>query len=176
MYHYLPKLYDGERYGGFHERQLPKNHKEYFVFTTIRDPFERLVAAWNSLLFQPDYRPIYIEKVGSDSFGDFVRWILEFDNQTKFHGRGSPVITLQSVWLKDVLDHIDHFVVTNDMNNSFAKLPFSTGTDVFEAKLKRNHSEFKNLAQELTGDEYDKLCEWLKPDINLYHHACLDNE
>jgi hypothetical protein len=175
MYDYLPKHYDGVRVGGFHERVVPKEYEGLFTFTTIRNPFERTVAAWNSLLFQPDYRSIYLEKIGSDSFPAFVDWLTSHDNLSLFKGKGSPVLCLQSVWLEPAMSHIEFYVPTSMMNTAFSMLRFARGNDVFVPKLKREHRFYHNdLENELRYSQACKLREWLQPDLDLYYGVLED--
>ena len=55
MFKILQEQYDGVRYGpsngyNFHEWVTPVQYKNYFHFSTVRNPYTRFVALWWSLL------------------------------------------------------------------------------------------------------------------------------
>ena len=50
MYQWLSENFQSESVGGHHEWRVPEEFKDYLVFTTVRNPYERVVSGW---FFEP---------------------------------------------------------------------------------------------------------------------------
>jgi len=50
MFEWLHTNYQSEYFMGHHAYQIPKEYKDYFVFTLVRNPYERTVSGW---FFEP---------------------------------------------------------------------------------------------------------------------------
>lgn len=125
----LPEIFDTSRVeGAYHETNIPEKYKEYYVFTTVRNPFERMVSIWNALINLEEYRVRYLPIVGGDTFEDFVKWITVQTVDTRPKGRGAAVLTTQSEWLKGI--NIDQYLKLEDIDNEIETLPFFSNANL----------------------------------------------
>lgn len=83
MYDVLTKHFHGERYGGYHEHQLPKSATNYFKFCTVRNPYHKFASAWSFILNNDAvHRGQITELMGKEpELLSFLEWLLaEKDN------------------------------------------------------------------------------------------------
>lgn len=160
---FFPKSLGGKHHGEFHETVIPERCKDYFIFTTFRDPFERTVAAWNSLLFQDKYQSYFIDKIGSTSFEDFVEWLVTLPNDGSLSFTGSPVLNPQTSRFD--FEKVDAILQIENIEEDFFALPFVTKRINIPKNLSREHQTW----DELKTDQLEVLLsDWLKADINKF--------
>lgn len=82
MFRVLSEHYDGERYGGMHENQIPPMARDYFKFTVVRNPYRRALRLWWSTCRGDDdefrRKDRYGMRLGCpdpDNFEAFMRWL-----------------------------------------------------------------------------------------------------
>lgn len=167
LYDILQKQFNGKRHGGYHEKEIPLEFKNYFKFTTIRNPYERLVSAWNSLLYTTeDYKAIYKPLIGSKRFEDFVEWATE--NKSKLphmKERGMVVICPQSMYLNGV--DIDQYLKIEEINDRFNELEFVDQKVEVPQLLKRKH---KNWDYWKNDNIIKHANELLKEDFEMFDY------
>lgn len=166
MYELL-NAFEGSRYGNYHEKVMPSYAKNYFKFTTIRNPYDRLVSAWNSLLFTTDeYRDLYIPLIGDDRFESFVEWACE--NKRKIPHmdvRGMIVLCTQTDYLKGIEIH-KHLKIEN-INEEFNKLHF---VDKKVEVPRLLHRKYKSWDELKNKNIIEKANEYLKDDFENFDY------
>lgn len=173
LYNVLVKDADGVRYGGYHDTKIPPEAVQYFRFTTTRNPYDRLVSAWNVLVKIDDiYAPIYRKLIGSQTFESFVEWAV--DNKEKIHSweghdvRGILVLQLQSIRLKGI--KFDAKLRIENINEELNNLECMYGDIEVPHLLKR---EYKGWDYWKTPNIIAHANEYLKED---FHSLPYDKE
>ena len=46
MFQWLSDNYESENLGGHHDCDVPEEFQDYLIFTTVRNPYERLISGW----------------------------------------------------------------------------------------------------------------------------------
>lgn len=166
MYKLLTTELDGERYGKYHEREVPNKCKDYFKFTTCRNPYDRLVSAWNSLLnTTADYNDLYKRFIKATDFESFVEWAT--DNKQKLPTmteRGVVVVCPQSLYLGKLTLVIDKFVKIEDIDSEINNLDFVKEKVDVPHLLKREHGGWDELKND---NILAHANEFLKEDFEL---------
>ncbi len=85
----LVEQFDGTRMGGeFHRTEMPPNTDGFTVFSTVRNPYDRLVALWNSLLHNKNdkhgYRDTWMSVLKNDDFLTFCRFAAKHHKNIEF--------------------------------------------------------------------------------------------
>jgi hypothetical protein len=123
MFKLLPELFETFTVeGAYHETNVPDEYKDFFIFTTVRNPFERMVSIWNALINLEEYRVRYLPIVGGESFSDFVHWITKQTKESRPKGRGAAVLTTQSEWLEGI--RVDQYLKLENIDKEIQTLPF----------------------------------------------------
>jgi hypothetical protein len=114
FYLVLQDYYDGERYGKYHHIHLPPfDIGNYHVFTSCRNPYDRMVGAWwSTCIIQKRF------SCGSIKFDEFVPWILE-------HRPYYPAVRVQSKHVKNFT--FDSIIHLENLAEEFKQLPFYNG-------------------------------------------------
>ena len=167
----LPEQFDGERQtGGFHRRDIPKGTEGYTIFSTVRNPYERLVALWNSLLHtKPDphaYRDTWLSVIRKDDFRTFCKFAA--DNHKRIETLASvrmPTLMMpQHRWYNKIPENVIPLHLEN-INKEFHELPFITEPVIIPHELKRDHHSWDDLktdeiiefANIWAGDDFEKF-------------------
>ena len=171
MYDVLKREFGGFRYGRYHEATLPSGHENYFKFTTIRNPYERLVSAWNSLFFSSEeYRIMYLEQIGSDDFEKFLDWAIRVKHgMVDMPIRAIQVVCPQSIYLDGI--EIDAYLKIENIDTELNNLPFASNRDkpiVIPRLLKREHATWDDVKNKKL---IKKANEFLKEDFEMFDYT-----
>ena len=74
FYSVIKEFYEGRRYGKFHHIDPPEfNYRDYFIFTSCRNPYDRLVGAWwSTCIIQERF------SCGKMEFKDYVSQVFKY--------------------------------------------------------------------------------------------------
>lgn len=145
LYHTLQEHFECERYGeDYHENTIPLGCGDYFKFTTIRNPYDRLVSAWNSLLFTDEYRDEYISLIGNDTFEALVKWAWSNKRNLPYMGvRGLMTVVPQSTYLRGM--KIDKYLKIENIDEELSNLHFVDSKIKVHKLLHRKHKQWSEL-------------------------------
>ena len=169
----LPEQFDGERQqGAFHRRDLPSGivGQGYTVFSTVRNPYDRLVALWNSLLHtKPDphaYRDTWLSVIRHDDFATFVKFAANNHKRIETMNalRMPNLMMPQNRWYKAMPADVIPLHLEN-LSEEFHALPFVTEPVTIPHELKRDHATWDDLktdevteyANEWAGEDFERF-------------------
>jgi len=125
VYTVLKKHYDGEVYKD-HHTIIPDEFKNYYSFTVIRNPYDRIVSMWwatckrelstEKTYLGDDFRVL----AGSDKLEDLLSYMLKTD-------RKNNLLSKQNDYLKH--NRFDCLLRNEKLNEQFKDLPFITGDE-----------------------------------------------
>lgn len=163
--------FHGERLGPlYHRRDMPEDVDGYTVFSTCRNPYERAVALWHSVLHiekEDRYRKTWLSVLDDDSFLSFCRYLAQrrMDIETIRGGPRLPMIAVpQWRWYQgmpgDTIPlHLENF------EEEFNALPFITEHHQIPHVLKREHASFDELK---TPEITDCINHWAEHDFKRF--------
>lgn len=169
MFKLLTTYFDGKRIktNGFHSTIIPKhiNVDEYTIFTTVRNPYDRLVALWHSILYvRDDYINSWSRYVPDKSLESFSKLLANNQgNVNKIKARMSELVTPQYLWVKNMPATTIYLHIEN-INEEFNRLNLASNIQYnIPHELKRSHvlwSDVKNdnlvrLANMWAGNDFD---------------------
>lgn len=162
----------------FHEWRVPQRAMGYFKFSTVRNPYNRIVALWNSLLMAGireggeipmKYRKTYIQEIGSDSFEEYCRFCAENrDNVEKNHNIRYPLLSIpQWRWYSEYLPENTKPLKIENINKELNALKLVDRTLEVPRKLKRKHETWDELKNE-NIKEY--VNHWAEKDFKMFNY------
>lgn len=167
----LQDEFDGERqWPGFHRTEMPLKTDGYTVFSTCRNPYDRLIALWNSLLFaKPDkhgYRDAWLSALRKDDFLTFCAFAAKHKDDIEYvpKVRLPTLMTPQYRWYRKMPDDVIPLHIEN-IDEEFHALTFVDKQVTIPHALKRNHAswddlktdEIIELANEWAGEDFEKF-------------------
>ena len=151
MFKLLTKYFDGKRVrtNGYHSTVIPDNIdiNEYTVFTTVRNPYTRLVALWHSILYvRDDYTNSWSKYLPDKSLESFVKLLAENKNNVRAIKAKMPkLVTPQYLWVKN-MPHKTKFLHIENITEDFDALDFvKNKTYSIPHELKRNHIKWPEI-------------------------------
>jgi len=123
VYQVLRGKYDFQMYKE-HCTSIPEYMKDYYSFTIVRNPYDRIVSMWWSTCKRDLIQ-------GKNNAGDNFRKLAESDNladllkymiSNPYDGKGSELFTKQSDYLKH--NRFDMILTNENLNEEFKTLPF----------------------------------------------------
>lgn len=169
MYEVLQRDWDGARVGhGFHPYEIPKDiPNDAWTFSVCRHPLDRVVAAWNYLCFQDEFRKDTLERCGTDSFEDFARWALTMPNDRRLYDFGG-VDTISSQTMR-LTWQPDQWIKIEAIEQEFQSLPFVDKPQAFPKLNSRPHKPWQEVISPSLADD---LTEHYKHDFEVlgYEH------
>jgi hypothetical protein len=170
MYKILPDEYEGvQKEGPYHQTEVSEEFSDYFIFTTVRNPFERMVSIWHALIERDNYRNIFLPLVGGVEFIDFVKWITKLEPDERPKGKGGVLLHPQSYWLKGV--SLDKFIKIENVDEEFSMLPFyiqSTEHKEIPKVLARKHKKWKDVK---CNESRELIVRWAKEDFEIFNYS-----
>lgn len=128
IYQILKGNYSAELYKE-HYNLIPKEYKNYYSFTIVRNPYDRFISMWwSTCKRQPDKNrkasagSNFIELAGSNKAVDLLRYM----NNNKYTDRGSELFSKQADYLKN--NRFDKILYSETLNSDFKTLPFLENT------------------------------------------------
>ena len=167
----LTEQFDGERLQGpFHRTEMPGNTEGYTVFSTIRNPYDRFVALWNSLLFaKPDpyaYRDTWLSVIRKDDLLTFSRFAAKNKDRIEMMAdvRMPTLMMPQHRWYRRLPPNVISLKLEN-IDEAFHALPFVTKRVTLPHELKREHASWDDLktdeiianVNEWAGEDFEKF-------------------
>jgi hypothetical protein len=168
----LKEEFDGERLGPeFHRTEMPQKTANYVVFSTCRNPYDRLVALWNSLLFaKPDkhgYRDAWLRALNrKDDFLSFCQFAAKHKNDIEFNtkARLPSLMIPQHRWYRRMPQNVIPLHIENIVEE-FHALPFVNKQVDIPHALKRKHASWDEIKTEeiihyaniWAGDDFEKF-------------------
>lgn len=172
----LQKEFDGERIiPEYHRTKLPENVDNYTFFSTVRNPYDRLVALWSAVFSMGSkdrvppsiYRSKYLEVLGTDNFLNFCKYVAKHkDDIEKQAGLQLPILLIpQHRWYNQRLPKNVIPLHLENIKEEFHKLPFVNIEVKIPHKLKGDHPSWDDLkndeiiyyANEWAGNDFEKF-------------------
>jgi len=167
----LQDEFGGERQGPeFHKTTMPPKTNGYTVFSTVRNPYDRLVALWNSLLHAKKdthgYRDAWMVALRSDEFLPFCKFAA--DNKDKIERitkvRTPTLMMPQHRWYRRLPDGVIPLHLEN-ISEEFHALPFVKNRCTIPHLLHRRHATWDDLktdeiieyANIWAGEDFEKF-------------------
>lgn len=161
MFHVLNENFNTKHLGPktgnqFHEWKVPNQYSNFFKFSTVRNPYERIVALWNSLLMAgvreggvipKKYRDSYIRQIKSDSFEAFCKFCADYRDNIE-HNRivRYPLLSIpQWRWYEQYLPKGTQPLKIENIDIEFNSLPFIDKEIKIPRKLHRKHETWDEL-------------------------------
>lgn len=175
MFRYLEEEWEGVRQdGAFHRLQVPPECREYFVFTTVRNPFPRAVSCWWHLLFRDPYRTLWRPRIGTFDFVEFCRFLVAGEIPSV---RGDVVCMSQHEWLLRVRPAAVLHLET--LEAEFLRLPFVTAAGVEAVNIPRRRSnderaeisDYGNWREIMTDPAADLIRQWACGDFEQFGYS-----
>lgn len=160
----------------FHEWKVPQRAKNYIKFSTVRNPYSRIVALWNSLLMAgareggeipKKYRQTYMHVIGSDSFEDYCKFCAE-NRDTIEHTKiiRYPLLSIpQWRWYQEYLPPDTKPLKIENIQEEFNALPFVEKEIMIPTKLKRKHETWDELKN---NNIIEYVNHWAEKDFELF--------
>lgn len=167
----LEEEFGGERqWPEFHRTEMPTNTTGYTVFSTVRNPYERLVALWNSLLHNPNdrhgYRDAWMSAIRKDDFLTFCAFAAKHHKNIEHLAqvRLPRLMTPQHRWYGRMPADVIPLHIEN-VKKEFHRLPFVKKEVIIPHELKRDHAgwddlkteEIIELANVWAGEDFEKF-------------------
>tara|TARA_Y100000296_G_scaffold79589_1_gene103779 strand:- start:1649 stop:2236 length:588 start_codon:yes stop_codon:yes gene_type:complete len=170
MYEMLPRLFGAKQQEGpYHRLDIPEKFQDFFTFTTVRNPFERMVSIWHALIERDNYRPIFLPLVGTEDFEGFVKWLTSLSDETKPKGKGGVLMHTQSYWLRNT--DLDDFLQIEDVDAQFSKLNFVKNSKIdiptLPKVLARKHLTWKDVQSDRCRE---MIVNWARDDFINFNY------
>ena len=172
MYNYLVKNYNGLHFtrgkilhdgGKYHTNIIPKENKNYYKFTLVRNPYSRAISVYNVCKNVDPYKGSYIDIIGND-FLSFCEWLSSEKCKTN-PGRAGFVARPQWEWLAPC-GQFDKILHVETIEDELKDLPFIDNDIKFPNLLERtDKSKWKEFYNQQTAD---LIYKWAKKDFELY--------
>jgi hypothetical protein len=135
---------------------MPEKTDGYLVFSTCRNPYDRLVALWNSILFsngnRPDkhgYRDTWLSVLRNDDFETFAKFAAKHKDDIEYVAkvRMPTLMTPQYRWYDKLPAHTIPLHLEN-IKDEFNALTFVEHEVNIPHALKRTHASWDELKNE----------------------------
>ena len=157
--------FGGSRYGKFHNRVLDHQHKNYFKFTSVRNPFKRAISVWHSLAFCEPYKSKFGLK--ETSFRYFSEWLLE-KNKNNYKDTNWSLIRSQKYGYNNI--KFDLILQIENLKNDFKKLPFVNKEIKIINPFTTRKERSKEWFEYYEGNSQENIYECWKDDFLEYHY------
>lgn len=174
MFKLLQEEFDGERITpGFHRTELPpqvKDPHDYTVFSTVRNPYDRLIALWNSLLHAKNdkkgYRDVWLAKLKRDDLYTFTKFVAKKKNDIEHIAdlRLPQLVIPQYKWYQKMPSNVTPLHLEN-IEEEFNALPFVDKHVSIPHALHRDHASWDEVK---TNEIIELANEWAGNDFELF--------
>lgn len=174
FYRLLQDEFDGKRLGPHYHRteqpSLGRIAPEYTYFSTVRNPYERMVAMWNSLFFsKPDkhnYREAWMQILKTDDFTAFCKFAAENkDGIERIAKLRLPMLMIpQHRWYTKMPEETIPLHLEN-ISVEFHELPFVDKQVNIPRLLHRKHAPWSELK---TEENTAYINEWAGNDFEKF--------
>jgi hypothetical protein len=116
--HALRTYYGGDEQRGEHHHTtaLPAWAREFFAFAIVRNPYDRAISLWFSMVkTREDDRYGLRKQCGSTELLPFLRWLVSIEPY-------DPILYGQAAWLRDT--RLDRVLRFENLQTECERLPF----------------------------------------------------
>ncbi len=179
IYNILEEHYsEGLSKAGFHNNKVRPQHKDYYRWTVVRNPFERAVSIWWSgcRLAHLDQYKFRKESGTQYDFTKFIIWLADVPKEKRWF---EPLMMNQSEWL-DPAEPIQALHLEN-LEKELPQLSFwKEGIDIPQLNTTTEKIEVQSEAEgqtivrpsmsELYKDEeaFEAVLKWAGPDFDRF--------
>lgn len=164
-----------------HNNIVPENKTNYNAFTFVRNPYERAVALWHSVLWThlsknkkqqqigQRYRKEFMKRVGADDFSSFCKYLASLDRNKPGDFYRHLIKSQTHYHSVTNLKNLKYFKIENIKEELPKYLLDVTGIKIKEIphELKRNHETWKDL---YTEENKSNIIKWAEEDFTLYKY------
>ena len=150
----MEESFDAPKGPAMHAVKVPPLYLTYQAFTFVRNPYDRAVSIWNSVLnMSNDHRAVpvrdrknFLQAIGSDDFKEFCKWLKNWPNvklkhmacRTQAEHLADCNVPLFYVRTEHMLEDLNRFLKLNNVPR-LTKVPH---------ELKRPHKTFWELGDQ----------------------------
>lgn len=154
--------------GAHHAIFLPEKYKDYFKFTTVRNPYNREISKFN---FLPSRQKGLYNFIGEMTFEEYLDWVIEKEITGNWRYDFWKRSQKEIIFDQPVLDgcvpvEIDSYIKCENLKEGFLSLPFvDQSNPVIEAK---NNVALSNRVERFPESMKERLYEHFKQDFEMF--------
>lgn len=176
------KRYGGRVVPGFHPRAIRREHRDWFKFAAVRNPYDRTMSQW-WVICHSDPREWHRSRkqngtlrdirkaIGKASLERYLEYLLEHREQIMRSGAPDREwVVGQAQWYWPLVGQLHRMIRIEDLEADFESLPFVARRETF-GRLNRHGSERRApRAELLTPRVIELVHEWAGEDFDFYDY------
>lgn len=171
LYQVLIEQFQGQRYGDFHCNDISQTERDWFLFTTCRNPYTRAVSVWYSTCMRGKDRYYFRQMCPNpDSFEVFAEWAYLMQSQLHRLSEAQQMLLMpQAVRHAGIPFH--RILKLESLETEFARLPFVAGQTVKLPALNATQGQRDQAGMYLTERAIVAVQRWMDVDFQKYGYS-----